>query len=272
MKRIVLSRQRIFELIERAKSHDTASVIIDNFIILLICLNAGAIIAESFNAIALKYAFMLRCFEFFSVIIFTIEYLLRLWTADFKFPESKAPHIRYIFSFLAIFDLLAILPFYLIFVLKVNLSFTGILRLFRLVRILKITRYNDSLIIIAKVFKGEKDKILMTVFVICLMILIASSLMFHIENFAQPDKFSSIPATMWWAVGTFTGNTDVFPVTIAGKILSGIIGVLGIGLVALPSGIICSGFMKEIEPEKKEKIICPHCGKTIKRIKTETRK
>lgn len=272
MKRAALSRRRIFELIERAKSRDMESAIIDNFIIILICLNAAAIIAESFNAVALKYAFALRCFEFFSAIIFTVEYFLRLWTADFKFPESRMPHIRYIFSFLAILDLFAILPFYFIFVLKVNLSFAGILRLFRLLRILKITRYNDSLIIIAKVFKGEKDKILMTLFVICLMILIASSIMFHIENIVQPDKFSSIPATMWWAVGTFTGNADVFPVTIPGKILSGIIGILGIGLVALPSGIICSGFMKEIEPEKKEKIICPHCGKTIRRIKSETGK
>jgi voltage-gated potassium channel len=257
-----MTRKRIFQIIERAETHDRTSAIFDKFIIILICINTALIIAESFHAVAIKYAFVLKMVEYFSVVVFTIEYLLRLWTADYKFPKSKWPHIRYFFSFLAVFDLCAILPFYLIF-FKINLGFTRILRLFRLLRILKITRYNDSLSIIAMVFRGEKDKILMTLFTICLMILIASSLMFNIENIAQPDKFSSIPATMWWAVGTFTGNADVFPVTIPGKILSGIIGILGIGLVALPSGIICSGFMKAIESEKKDKIICPHCGKEI---------
>ncbi|GHT97754.1 hypothetical protein FACS1894142_2960 [Spirochaetia bacterium] len=111
--------------------------------------------------------------------------------------------------------------------------------------------------------KSEKGKISMTVFIIGIMILIASSIMYTIENIYQPEHFSNILSTMWWAVGTFTGNADVFPVTTAGRILSGIIGILGIGLVALPSGIISSGFMKEIEAEKKEKIICPHCGKEI---------
>jgi voltage-gated potassium channel len=182
--------------------------------------------------------------------------------ADYKYQKSKRSYIKYFFSFLALFDLCAILPFYLT-IFNINIGFTIVLRLFRLLRILKITRYDDSISIIAMVFRGEKDKILMTLFTICLMILIASSIMFNIENIAQPDKFSSIPATMWWAVGTFTGNADVFPVTIFGKILSGIIGILGIGLVALPSGIVCSGFMKAIESEKINKIICPHCGKEI---------
>ncbi|MDR1459210.1 MAG: ion transporter [Bacteroidales bacterium] len=261
-----MTKKRIFEIIERAKSHDSVSAVVDNSIIILICLNSVSIILESFNDIAVKFSSLLLWLEYLSVFVFTIEYLLRIWTADYKYPESKQPYLKYLFSFLALLDLCAILPFYFSIFLKTNFGFTRVLRLFRLIRLLKLTRYNSSLVIIAKVLRSEKDKIFMTIFIIGLMILIASSIMYNIENVAQPEIFSNIPATMWWAVGTFTGNADVFPVTIPGKILSGIIGVLGIGLIALPSGIICSGFMKEIEGEKREKIICPYCGKEIHKL------
>jgi voltage-gated potassium channel len=258
-----MTEQRLSEIIEHSKKHDTVGAVFDAFIVTLICLNAIAVIAESFDTVALRFAFALKLFEYFSVFIFTIEYILRLWTAPYKFSDAKNPYIKYIFSFLAIIDFLSIAPFCLTLFIGINDGSVRILRLFRLLRILKITRYNSSLNIIGKVMKNEKDKISMTVFIIGIMILMASSIMYSIESEYQPEHFSNILVTMWWAVGTFTGNADVFPITGAGKILSGVIGILSIGLIALPSGIISSGFMKEIEVEKRGKQICPHCGKEI---------
>jgi voltage-gated potassium channel len=204
-------------------------------------------------------------FEYFSIVIFTVEYLLRVWTAPLKFPNSNIPCLRYIVSFMAVIDLCAILPFYLPFVINVDLRFMRILRLFRLLRILKLNRYNNSLDLIGRVFKNEKEKILMTIFITILMLLLASSAMYYIENAVQPDKFPNILATLWWAVATLTtvGYGDVYPVTVLGKMLSGVIAILGIGLVALPSGIISSGLIQEVSNEKKEKRVCPHCGKEL---------
>jgi voltage-gated potassium channel len=137
------------------------------------------------------------------------------------------------------------------------------LRLFRLLRILKLNRYNNSLELIGKVLKNEKEKLFMTIFIAVVMLLLASSIMYYIENAVQPDQFPNILATLWWAVATLTtvGYGDVYPVTVLGKILSGVIAVLGIGLVALPSGIISSGLINEVSGKQKK--ICPHCGKEI---------
>jgi voltage-gated potassium channel len=115
--------------------------------------------------------------------------------------------------------------------------------------------------LIGRVMRNEKDKIITTLFITIIMILLASSAMYYVENEAQPDQFPNIPATIWWAVATLTtvGYGDVYPVTILGKVLGGMIAILGIGLVALPTGIISSGFIGEIGRKK----ICPHCGKEI---------
>jgi voltage-gated potassium channel len=262
-----INKRRIYEIVEKSEQKDIASSIFDWFIIILIFLNIIAVIYGSFQTIGTKNSQLLQIFEYYSIIVFTIEYLLRLWTAGFKYPDSKHPYIRYVFSFMAIIDLLAILPFYLPFVVKFDMRILRILRLFRLLRVLKLNRYNKSLDIIGRVLKSEKEKLFMTVFIIFLLLLLASSTMYYIENAIQPDKFPNIIATLWWAVATLTtvGYGDVYPISMVGKILSGVIAILGIGLVALPSGIISSGLIKEMDNEKKETIICPHCGKEIKR-------
>lgn len=262
-------RKRIFEIIEKADEGDRASAICDWFIIVLVFLNIVAVITHSFDSIQNKYNKLFIYFEYFSITIFTIEYLLRAYTSKYKFPNKTIPFLAYIVSPMAIIDLCAILPFYIPFIIKLDLRSLRIFRLFRLLRILKINRYNKSLELIIKVLKKEKDKLFMTIFISFVMLLLASSLMYYFENTVQPDKFPNIPATLWWAIATLTtvGYGDVYPVTALGKILSGVIALLGIGLVALPSGIISSGLMKlaenEKQNEKKEKNICPHCGKEI---------
>jgi voltage-gated potassium channel len=125
--------------------------------------------------------------------------------------------------------------------------------LFRLLRVLKLTRYNNSLKLIKKVLHEEREKLYITIFFMIIVILLASSIMYFAENAAQPEEFSNIPATLWWAVATLTtvGYGDVYPVTVLGKLLGGIISITGIGLIAMPSGIISMGLIKEVKKEKK---------------------
>ena len=242
---------------------------------ILIWLNIAAIILDSINDVHDKYNEFFTYFGFFSIVIFTIEYLLRLWTAPYKFISSKnvfLPYLRYIFSFFGIIDLCVILPFYLPFIINVDLRVFRILRIFRFMRILKLARYNSSLKLIIRVFRKQKEKLYITIFFMVVMILLASSIMYFVENAVQPDKFPNIPATLWWAVATLTtvGYGDVYPVTILGKILGSIISIMGIGLIAMPSGIISMGLISEAEAEKEKKVRKKksfHRTKHIRKIK-----
>jgi voltage-gated potassium channel len=256
-------KRRVFEVIEKAEDGDIPSTIFDVSIILLIVLNVIAVTASSFNSFQSAHNVLLHRFEVTSVIIFTIEYLLRVWTAAYKFPESKHPYCKYIFSAGAVIDLAAILPFYLPFVTGVDLRFLRILRLLRMFRIFKLGRYSESMAIIGRVMKKEKEKLITTVVLTIIMIFMASTVMYYVENPAQPEVFTDIIETTWWSIATFTTIWlgDIYPITIAGKICGGVISLLGIMLIALPSGIICSGFMNELEKDKKT--VCPHCGKEI---------
>jgi len=255
-------RKRVFEIIEKAEEGDTASKVFDVSIIVLIILNIIAVTAASFDSFANAHSIMLSQFEIISIVIFTIEYLLRVWTAKYKFPNSNWPYVRFIFSFNALIDLAAILPFYLPFVNGVDLRFLRILRLLRMFRIFKLGRYSESMSIIGKVLKNEKEKLLTTIVLTVIMIFVASTVMYYVESPAQPEIFTNIIETTWWSIATFTTiwYGDVFPITVAGKICGGVISLLGIMLIALPSGIICSGFMDELNKKKK---ICPYCGKEI---------
>lgn len=166
---------------------------------------------------------------------------------------------------MALIDLAAILPFYLPMVFSIDLRFLRMLRLFRIMRVFKLNRYNSAMETIGNVFKNEKEKLFHTIFIMVILIVFASSLMYYVENPAQPDKFPNIVASIWWAVATLTtvGYGDVYPITALGKFLSGIIAIFGIGIVALPTGIISSGFMSEVESKEKRLHICPHCGKKL---------
>jgi voltage-gated potassium channel len=141
-----------------------------------------------------------------------------------------------------------------------------ILRVGRLFRVLKLGRYSESLNRIGRVVKSKRADLAASVFFIVVLIVIASSLMYHAEFEAQPDKFASIPATMWWAVSALTsvGYGDIYPVTGWGKLLASVIAILGIGLFALPTGILASGFAEEARQERLKRDCCPHCGKSLK--------
>ena len=262
-------KQRTFEVIQAGEKGDIISKVFDIFIIGLIIINVIAIIIDTFTITeAMKSA--LSIIETGSVVIFTIEYLLRLWTADLLYPNCGAikSRIKYVFSFMAIIDLLAILPFYIPFVFPIDLRVLRALRIIRLFRLFKVSRYTSAFNTIADVFKKKSSQLLSSFFVVALLMIISSILMYSVEHDIQPDKFKNAFSGLWWAVATFTtvGYGDIYPITAAGKLLSSVIALLGIGLVAVPTGIISAGFVEVVSDksdEEAEKQYCPYCGKKI---------
>lgn len=174
--------------------------------------------------------------------IFTIEYLLRLIVAKRKFG--------FVFSFWGIIDLLAILPFYLMmFGLDLDLVFLRILRLFRLVRIIKLARYSKSITRILLAFKIAKEDLMLAFGATSIMLVVASFGIYIFENPMQPDKFSSVFHSLWWALATLTtvGYGEIYPITLGGKLFTGLVLMIGLGIVALPAGIIASSLTEARE-------------------------
>ncbi|MCH5296346.1 MAG: ion transporter [Ruminococcus sp.] len=263
-------KKRAFEIIQQANPNDFASRIFDTFIITLIIVNLIIIIVETFS-IPNDLQTVLNYAETISVIIFSAEYILRVWTADSLYPR-KSPlkaRIKYIFSFMALIDLLAILPFYLPLFIPIDLRVLRTVRVIRLLRIFKINRYTNALNTIGQVFKNKASQLISSIMVVGLLMIISSVLMYNIENSVQPGAFSNAIETMWWTVTTLTtvGYGDVYPITASGKILATIISFLGIGMVAVPTGIITAGFSEllrtDANSEEDEKKYCPYCGHKI---------
>ncbi|MEQ9405767.1 MAG: ion transporter [Cyclobacteriaceae bacterium] len=249
-------RKYVYKIIEPAKSHKDASHYFDLFIIILICLNVLAIILESEEDFRSVYADYFLRFEIFSVIIFSIEYLLRVWTCveNKKFRGAFIGRLKFISSPMALIDLLAIIPFFLPFI-GVDLRFLRVLRLFRVFRILKMARYSKAFDLIKDVLKEKKEELFITAGLTAIILVIISTLMYYVEREAQPEHFSSITKALWWGIVTLTtvGYGDVFPITPIGKLMGGIITLMSIGIIALPSGIIASGYTEQIIKRKKSK-------------------
>jgi voltage-gated potassium channel len=240
---------------------------IDTFLLGLISLNVIAVILETIEGLASNYSIIFEIFEIISVAIFSIEYVLRIWSCNVGAKSNRpiSKRIRFVFTPMALIDLLAILPFYLPMILPLDLRFLRALRLLRIFRILKVGRYSDALKILGSVVRRRKEELFITLITIIILLIIFSSLMFYIEGDAQPNAFSSIPAAMWWGIVTLStvGYGDVYPVTTLGKLLGTIIAILGIGMFALPAGILGSGFVEEIQNRRDKIRKCPHCGKEL---------
>lgn len=260
-------RKWAYHLLEPSLSGSTAARALELLLIALIFLNIVAIIMESVHHINAEFHPFFHFFEKFSVTIFTVEYLLRVWTSV-ENPKFKHSRRTYLFSGMAVIDLLSILPFYLDLILgfvAMDLLFLRVIRLFRLFRLLKIARYLKALNIMQAVVRERKEQIFVSIMLILFLLVIVSTVMFYVENTAQPEQFSSIPATMWWGIETLTtvGYGDMIPITPYGKILGGMIAILGIGLFALPAGIFSSGLTDYMHRDKsagKQNKRCPHCG------------
>lgn len=256
---------KIFRLVEKGSHGSKKNLFFDYAIMALILLNVIAMILESIPEINQLLHKFLHIFEICSVLVFSVEYILRIIVADLTYNgRTKIISVlKFIKSPYGIIDLLAILPFFIPFLIKIDLRFLRIIRLTRFLRILKIDRYTRSLNIIISIVKEKKSELAVTGFLAILILFIASFLMFEFEGKAQPEVFPDILASMWWAVATLTtvGYGDIYPITGIGKIISAIIAILGIGLIALPTGILGAGFIEKIQ--KNKDIVCPHCGHTI---------
>ena len=242
------ARQRTADVLFSRDKDEPWTRRVDIALILLITINAIAVVLESVGEYRLLWGRYLHAFEVFSVAVFSGEYVLRIWSAldDPWRKGSRDPvkgRLRFARTTMAIIDLLAILPFYLGLIVQLDLRF---LRVLRLLRIFKLTRYSASMTLLFQVLRREGRTIGAAMFVLLLLLVIASSLAFIIEGGSESksEAFSSIPAAMYWAIITMTtvGYGDIVPATSLGKILTAILAIISVGMVALPAGILASGF------------------------------
>ena len=243
-------RERTNLFFEIAGPEDQASHYFDIFMIALILSNVVAIILETVNAVNTIFGSFFYWFELFSVIIFTLEYVLRVWSCLDdplgRYKNTVTGRLRYMISPMAIIDLVAFLPFYLTAFFGIDLR---ILRLVRLLRLMKLTRYSPALSIIGSVIVSQHRALTAAFFVMLMALLFSSSIIFALEHEIQPEKFSSIPSAMWWGMATLTtvGYGDVAPVTPLGQFFGIITMIIGIGMFALPTGVIATGFANEVD-------------------------
>ena len=235
----------------------------------LIALSMLTVVLESEPEIEREHAVALFRFEAFVITAFALEYIIRVW-AIIEDPEAKhrgpiLGRVRYALTPLALIDLLSVLPFLLPALFAFDLSFIRMLRLIRLVRVLKLGHYSRSLGTINRVLRAKRHEITAAIFLVGILIIVASTLMYHIEHDVQPEAFRSIPKALWWGVATLTNgpSDNVVPATLAGRILQSVISILGIGVFALPSGIIVSGFVEEMQQDRKEVLYCARCHEEI---------
>ncbi len=251
-------KKRLYEIINPAKDGDFYSRIFDLTIMVLIVLNVVSITVSTFEPTDERVLILADAIEWVSVFIFSIEYILRLWTSDLLHPDKSRPvaMLKYIFSFMAIVDLLSILPFFLSMFLPMSTRVLDTLRIIRLLRVFKLHRYTSALSSMQKVLKRKAKLLTSSVSVIFVLIMITSIIIYNIESDAQPEVFINAFSGFWWSVATFTtvGYGDIVPVTTIGKLFSSVIAFLGVGLVAVPTGIISAGFV-ELDNERHEKAL-----------------
>ncbi len=268
------TRARVYELLD-AGAPGSLSRSVDLFIMGLIGVNVLAVILATVDSLFVEYRTLFRLFELVSVTLFSVEYLGRVWSCveDPDYAHPLWGRLRFAVSPYLLVDLVAILPFFLTAV--VDLRVLRTFRLFRFFRLFKFARYSESMRTFGQVAREKRTDLAVSLFATGVLLTIASSLMYFAERTAQPETFTSIPASLWWGVITLTtvGYGDTVPVTTAGRILGGVIAVIGVGLVALPASILASGFIEAAgnDPDDGDEdrspvadpSYCPHCGEPL---------
>jgi voltage-gated potassium channel len=269
---ILKLRNQVYEVLHTEEIETKLEKVIKVSLFILIVCNIIAVVMQTVVTIENEYWYEFLIFEYVTVFVFSIEYILRIWSIveSERYKNPILGRMKYALSFYAIIDVLSIIPFFTpMLVSGADLRMLRGLRLMRLMRILKLGEYSKSLALFGRVFKHKKNDLLVAFGVVFLILVVASSLLYFIEHETQPQAFSSIPAAMWWGVATLTtvGYGDIYPVTMLGKVCAALVALLGIGLVALPSGILVAGFSDEFNKLKtQEQQLCPNCSHAIKHI------
>ncbi len=242
-------RKRIFNIIEIGNKDDRPSALFDTFIVVVIFVNLIVTLAQTFDQTK-PYAGVLDILELITIIIFTIEYVLRVWTADYLYPEEKVKwkaRLRFVISAYGLIDLFTIVPYFLPFIFPAGAVAFRIFRVIRIFRLFKINAQYDAFNVITSVIKEKKNQLISSMCMILILMTASSLCMYSLEHEAQPDQFSNAFSGIWWSVSTLltVGYGDIYPVTAAGRVMAIIISFLGVGMVAIPTGIISAGFVEQ---------------------------
>ena len=248
-------RANAYRILRPYREHqpgELPSRIFDYLLIVLIITNAIAMMLETVPAIHQQWQAELHWFNVISVVIFTLEYLARVWTAVEEYNEKHShkplwqQRLHYMTSPMAVIDLIAILPFYLSMFVNLDLR---VLRLLRLTRLIKLGRYSRSVQLLWQVLRSEAKTLFAAMTVMLIVMTFAATGIYHLEKDVQPDAFGTIPHAMWWALVTLTtvGYGDVVPLTAGGKVFGGLVTLLGVALYAVPAGILSSSFTAQVQ-------------------------
>lgn len=268
-------RVSVFRMLDFSERDTPVERGVSFFLLVLIAANVVAVIVETVEPIYQAHQAFFSAFELFSVGVFTVEYLLRVWscTADPRYRQPILGRLRWMVSPLGLIDLLAVLPFFLASGLdpsqglRNSLRGSRAIRLLALLRILKLGHYVEALRTMGRVLRDNREELIIGAAFGAMLLLFSSSLMYMLESQTNPEAFGSIPAAMWWGVTTLTtvGYGDVVPATPEGKLIAGFIQVLGVLTLALPSAILAGGFTQELARRRNGGVTrhCPHCGRSI---------
>lgn len=263
------TRKRIFDVIQVGSDNDQESRVFDLVLVAAIVVNLFIALFSTFEASA-GYKKTMYFIELTTVIFFTVEFALRLWTAEYLYPDKKNGYraaLAFFFSLSGLVDFLAFFPFYLPNILPFGFVAFRIFRVIRIFKLFRVTKYQDSLNVITEVVARRKNQLISSLFLVLILMISASILMYGIEHEAQPEVFRNAFSGFWWATSTLltVGYGDIYPITTLGKVIGIILTFLGVGMVAVPTGILSAGFIEHLseieEPEKKKTSeYCPHCG------------
>ena len=241
-------KKRVFEIIQIGNRRDIASAGFDIFIVLAISCNLIATLLSTFEE-ATPYMQVIHAVEFVTIIIFVIEYILRLWTAEYLYPDKKRwkAVMGFVFSFYGIIDLLTFFPYFLPIFFPAGAVAFRVFRVIRIFRLFQINAQYDAFNVITNVLKEKKNQIISSVCMVLIFMVAASLCMYGLEHEAQPDQFKNAFSGIWWSVSTLltVGYGDIYPITVMGRIMAIVISFLGVGMVAIPTGIISAGFVEQ---------------------------
>lgn len=248
-------QEQLFKMVSIGVTDSSLNRAYDIISTIALLVNLTAAFAATFDNVEAACGGLLDVVEAVTVFFFAVDYVLRLITAPQQYPEStgRVAVRRYVLSGYGIIDLLSFLPYYLPAFFPSGVAVFRMFRVIRIFRLFRINAYSDSLSLIGKVLKRQKNQILASVFIITMLILASSLCMYSVEHEAQPDIFKNAFSAIWWATSTLltVGYGDIYPITFLGQALGIVITFLGVGLVAIPTGIISAGFIEEYQNVKR---------------------